>query len=447
MTDALAGIRRSPLAIGLAALFALPLSPAVAGDGGQTLIVTSCADDGSEGTLRSVLALASWHDTVDLTKLQCSRITLAQGELVSNASIRIEGSGRDRLAIDAGGKSRVFNTPGEVVFSGLTITGGHVEADIAAGGCILGFSGITLIDSDVTECSVRGARFAAGGAIETQYVVSLTSSTVSASSAISEGYNAAGGGIAVYYGFLVARTSSISGNSASGSGGRSRGGGFFAERGMNLIRSTIEGNTADLGGGFYRDNGPFDYGDATINDSTVSGNVATVSGGGGYFHAQKALEILGSTIASNQALTGDGGGILFVSDDTGGFSSHTVDLGSSIVANNVAPLSLLAPDIDAPPGDPVKTTGDDDLLTTTGRIVPDSWVTGDPMLAPLDDNGGPTRTHALLAGSAAIDGGADVTGLDVDQRGRQRAAGVAADIGAFETQPDAMFADGFEGVD
>jgi hypothetical protein len=60
-----------------------------------------------------------------------------------------------------------------------------------------------------------------------------------------------------------------------------------------------------------------------------------------------------------------------------------------------------------------------------------------PMLLPLADNGGPTRTHALAAGSPAIDAGNNLAGLVTDQRGSPfvRVAGAAPDIGAFELQP------------
>jgi len=54
----------------------------------------------------------------------------------------------------------------------------------------------------------------------------------------------------------------------------------------------------------------------------------------------------------------------------------------------------------------------------------------DPLLGALRNNGGPTRTHALLTGSPAIDAG-DTT-LETDQRGFDRPSGPADDIGAFE---------------
>ena len=73
-----------------------------------------------------------------------------------------------------------------------------------------------------------------------------------------------------------------------------------------------------------------------------------------------------------------------------------------------------------------------------------------PLLGPLRDNGGPTRTHALLSGSIAIDNGNNNIGASQDQRGTTddpgppypypREADGAADIGAFEYQPaDTIF--------
>ena len=65
----------------------------------------------------------------------------------------------------------------------------------------------------------------------------------------------------------------------------------------------------------------------------------------------------------------------------------------------------------------------------------------------LDDNGGPTATHALMAASPAIDAGNNLGGFVFDQRGTgyARIVGARADIGAFEIQPaDQLFADGFD---
>ena len=60
----------------------------------------------------------------------------------------------------------------------------------------------------------------------------------------------------------------------------------------------------------------------------------------------------------------------------------------------------------------------------------------DLKLGPLQDNGGPTMTHALLSGSVAIDViPADMCEVDEDQRGEPRPGGTMCDVGAFEVQP------------
>ena len=57
----------------------------------------------------------------------------------------------------------------------------------------------------------------------------------------------------------------------------------------------------------------------------------------------------------------------------------------------------------------------------------------DPRLGPLQDNGGPTQTMALLDGSPAFDAGSNPL-VATDQRGLPRVFGAAVDIGAFESQ-------------
>ena len=68
----------------------------------------------------------------------------------------------------------------------------------------------------------------------------------------------------------------------------------------------------------------------------------------------------------------------------------------------------------------------------TDQVVPD------PMLGPLQDNGGPTWTHALLPGSPAINQIPKAAcEVETDQRGEPRpeTGGTMCDVGAFEVQP------------
>ena len=90
-------------------------------------------------------------------------------------------------------------------------------------------------------------------------------------------------------------------------------------------------------------------------------------------------------------------------------------------------------------------------FATTIIGLPNTLTTGVcPQLGPLLDNGGPTRTHALMGTSPAIDAGNTFgAGLSVfDQRGSPfaRVSGAAADIGAYEVQQgDIVFVNGFDG--
>jgi hypothetical protein len=68
-----------------------------------------------------------------------------------------------------------------------------------------------------------------------------------------------------------------------------------------------------------------------------------------------------------------------------------------------------------------------------------------PLLGPLRDNGGPTRTHALYSRSPAIDAGGGTPNYDQRGSGYARKAGAGIDIGAYEVQADVVFTGGFEG--
>src|SRR5262249_36369471 len=123
-------------------------------------------------------------------------------------------------------------------------------------------------------------------------------------------------------------------------------------------------------------------------------------------------------------------------------NNNSLTLTSTIVAGNTAG-SVAASDLGAP--FPVAVAGDNNLvgvmdvannviLTGTGNLSGSVAAPLDTKLAPLANNGGATQTHALLAGSPAIDKGNNLNGLAFDQRGAAspRIRGSAADIGAFE---------------
>ena len=233
-------------------------------------------------------------------------------------------------------------------------------------------------------------------------------------------------------GDLTLQSVTLSGGSSSG-----RGGGVFNYGRLRIKESTISGNTANVGGGTYNW-----YGNLTIQNSTVAGNTADQEGGGVNNHAG-TVTIENSTISGNTANVGGGlrntaysyfGGsaaTLTITNSTisgnhanqgGGVSnalvcyalfcySGTLNLKNSVIAGNQA---TVAPEIE---NTSIVTANSFNLFGTNGNadvtgfipglndIVPAAGVQIADILGPLDNNGGPTQTHALAAGSPAIDAG------------------------------------------
>jgi hypothetical protein len=300
-----------------------------------------------------------------------------------------------------------------------------------------GYLSVVLRSSRVIGCTAYGDSAAAGGGVASIYQVSLYSTIVSGNRVIAGNGRANGGGVAALYNFVKVVDSTISGNTAVGN--PARGGGLYSLGTTSISGSTIDNNVADYGGGSYCPRSFFSFAYCKVIDSTISGNVAHVSGGGLVAADPNARIVIdNSTIAYNTAQTGHVGGLLMTRTEPA-----SITLQSSIFSNNSAGMSDLAADLDTDVG-PFPVAGGNDLLMTVGNIQPFPSVISDPLLAPLADNGGPTLTHGLLAGSPAIDAGNNAAALATDQRGRSRVSGAAADIGAFEVQTDALFANGFD---
>jgi parallel beta-helix repeat protein len=254
-----------------------------------------------------------------------------------------------------------------------------------------------------------------------------TSATVTGST-ISGNDADRGGGIFFYStsGATTVVDSTISGNTATFNGG-----GMFLYHtagSVTISRSTISGNTATENGG-----GLFFYeavGTTTISNSTISGNTATNGGGGGIVLYDQTLTINNSTLSGNQAPNGFGGGV-YVSDS----SNNVLTLNSTIVANSTDTSGTT--DISVVVGTVNATNSLVENATGVTFTVNTANIFGqDPLLGGLGNNGGLTRTHALLNGSPAINTGSNPTALAFDQRGLGfvRTSGGATDIGAFEVQ-------------
>src|SRR5262249_46370361 len=98
----------------------------------------------------------------------------------------------------------------------------------------------------------------------------------------------------------------------------------------------------------------------------------------------------------------------------------------------------------------VTITGTNNLIYATSATLPAgvAAVGACPLLGPLRDNGGPTKTHALMSRSPAIDAGNNAAAPAYDQRGAPdaRVSGTKADSGSYEVQQgDIVFNSGFDG--
>jgi hypothetical protein len=210
------------------------------------------------------------------------------------------------------------------------------------------------------------------------------------------GRSAFGGGAILNDSLLTLNHCTLAGNIAN------EGGALFDFASTTLNSCTIVSNYARYGGGFENDGG----GTLTLNNCTVVGNFATNDGGAilNFF----SLNLSNCTVVGNQAFAGGG-----ISLDVNG----TLNLNNSIVAGNTATFE---PQIAG------------NISSSTGVNI----TSGNPMLAPLGDYGGRTRTMPPLPGSPAIDPvGGDTTSLfATDQRGLPRVVNGTLDVGAVEVQ-------------
>jgi CSLREA domain-containing protein len=307
------------------------------------------------------------------------------GDLNITADLTLIGSGAGVTTIDANGIDRVFDiiSGGAVAISRVTISGGNTTA----AGSGIRVSGSSLLD--LTNVRVRTN--ISGNAI---YVTSGSSLNVF-NSRIEN--NSGGSGI-----FLQQNTTTV------------------------IRHSTISGNTgATTGGGINGGSGTL-----TIVNSTISGNTSNASGGG--LSSSGTTSLYNVTISSNTAGSGgsgNGGGIL---------TTGSLTLRNSIVAGNTdAAISQVFNDCSG-----TLTSEGYNLIQDTAGCTISGVATGNVTgvsanLGALQDNGGSTFTHALLAGSPAINAG-DPAGcrdqtnalLLTDQRSYLRDG--TCDMGAYE---------------
>jgi hypothetical protein len=233
----------------------------------------------------------------------------------------------------------------------------------------------------------------------------------------------------------------VADNSASGGGGIYNDSVLSDTTVVKIYSSTVSSNTALSGsGGGLLNTGRYASGlggQIDIENSTFSGNSTPFSGGGIFNDGEQGnayLKIENSTFSGNSAVYY--GGAIFNDALYGGRASLVI--GNTILTAgvsdgtivNLSDLSYTNARVTSL-GYNLSTDGSEGLLTGPGDLL-----YTDPLLGPLANNGGPTRTHARSPYSPAIDAGnpAFTPPPDFDQRGSgfPRIADGRIDIGAFE---------------
>ena len=430
------------------------------------ITVDSAADDMNANgnvTLREAIQAANTDTSVDgsvagsgadtinfAPALSGQNLLLGGTELAITEALTIDASALAAgLTVNAQQNSRIFNftaTTGDFTLAGLTLTGGRTVGDDVPGvttnngGAVrsLTTGNLTIDRSTISDSSTTGT-FAYGGGVFALGNITLTSSTVRGND--TSGFTARGGGV-YSNGNVTLTDSTVSGNSTTGL--VADGGGVYSNGNVTLTSSTVSGNsTADTGadGG-----GVFAVGNVLLTNSTVSGNSTMAAGAcGGGIYVSGVVTLNQSTVTSNQSMS-NGGGIY----QQRTLDDHPLAITDSIIAGNTVGAGGVGPDLAPDPGSVL--TVNSSLIGVADGLVIAGNVGGlnqtgtaaaplDPLLGPLANNGGPTATHALLAGSPAIDAGNPAFGgLVNDQRGAPFArlldgdsnGSTIIDIGAYE---------------
>jgi beta-glucanase (GH16 family) len=360
------------------------------------ITVTNLNNSGNGSLRQALIDIANGGNITFDPGLTGSTISLTTGPLVPSGDVVIDASDAPGLTLDGGGTDRIF-----IIDSGLTVNVAHLAI-------------------------TNGYGFELAGGILNNGNLTLDHVTVSGNTTTTDAGDFWQGGGGIYNGdgatlYLVDSTVA---NNASGWDG----GGIFSFLNTTTIieRSTLSGNiAANVGGGIRM------LGNASIVNSTLSGNEAVTWHGGALFLTDGVMSLVNSTVADN--LMPSGTASLFVGTFTA--ANTTLNLENSIIAEgtNLGCIAYTEP-------------GATGIVTLTSLgynvfedgscnpVASDKVVT-DAMIGALADNGGPTLTHALLAGSPAIDEANDAVCPATDQRGVIRPQDIACDIGSYEFVP------------
>jgi hypothetical protein len=396
-------------------------------------------------------------DSIDFFATGTITINSTLPEVIGDLTIL--GPGRSLLRIDAHQQSRVFNIDEGVVvvMSGVTITGGRdfegagiynkgnlsLQDCSVSGNAAVNFTGpafgagiYNFGTLDIDNCLLNNNRitssnnYGLGGGIYNLGNLTVTNSTFDNNKISAR--RPYGGAIANYLAATVSHTIISNNSTVTSFDAPSYGGGLYNGGATLLLENSLVYQNVSTsvgeayGAGVYGKQGSLEIINSTISKNIVDGE----EGEGGGVWIESDLTISHSTIVHNEArgIGGEGGGI-YVEAGIGATNVY-----GTIIALNIA--DVVGPDVHG------------DLTDSMYNLIGDSSGTGtiwdatdildvDPMLGPLQNNGGLTETYALLTGSPAIDEGGFVnTPPPWDQRGvgYHRVVNGTVDIGAYEVQ-------------
>lgn len=376
--------------------------------------------DVSGCSLRQAVLLANstpGPDTITLhpgkykLKLTGDDAIAEKGDLDITDVVTIQGDPAGGTVIDAkGAKDRAFEVlaDGDLTISDVTVKGGSAAVD---GGGILSVGTLTVTDSVFTT---NKAGNSGGGIACEDGTCTLTDVVITKNKAVTND----GGALEVFpLGTATLLRVTLSKNSAGDTGGA-----IDSDNGVtvSLTDCAVSGNKSKNEGGGLDPS----VGTMTVTNTTISGN-HSAKGGGIQLETGGVLVLDHVTIAKNSAKEGAG---LWTEAGT------TATLTATLLATN-KPFDCFGPIVSNGSNLIGRIDGCDITGDTTGNITggPKPIKAVNPLLEPLKNNGGTTKTHALKSTSPAR--AADL-GMcpppSTDQRGFPRVA--PCDIGAFEVQ-------------
>jgi hypothetical protein len=358
-----------------------------------TAITVANLNNSGNGSLRQALQDIALGGTITFDPgLAGGTLSLA-GPLVPPRNVTIDGGDAPGITLDGGGADRVL-----IVDAGKTVEVSHLTM-------------------------ANGYGFQLAGGVLNNGTLMLDHVTVTGNTMTTDAGDFWQGGGGIYNG--EGATLNLIDSTVSDNFSGHDGGGIYAffDTAVTVERSTISGNTAlNVGGGLRT------LGHGSIVNSTLSGNVSTAWHGGAMFSTDGVVAILNSTIVGNNAPAGTAGGLMVATFG----APVAVTVQNSIVADN----GDYNCQIEGDPTVAVLTSLGDNVFTD-GSCAPagSDQTVADAGVHALADNGGPTKTHALLSGSPAIDAADNAVCPATDQRGVVRPQGTGCDVGAFEFMP------------